>query len=445
MKEQRTQRVRPTLFRLLLALSLALLALPGRSHEVPAEVRLDFWVVERLDALDLYARLPVEALRDINLPLRGPGYLDLARAEAPLREGLELWLLDGLTLSREGAALGRGALEAFHVALPSDRRFFNGAETLEAYFAAPPLAEDEALFWEQAVVDVALRFPPGKGTLTFQGPLGTLGLATHTQLRYVTATGETRLFQFTGDPGAVALNPNALDATLRFLRSGMAHILGGLDHLLFLACLLLPLARVLPLLAVATAFTAAHSLTLMAAALNTLPTAPWFPPLVEAGIAASILFLALEHGLRPRPTPRWRLAFAFGLLHGFGFAFMLTEGLQFAAGHEITALIAFNVGVELGQLLVLLLAVPALAWLRRQLPGRALDWVLIAIIGHTAWHWCLERLAVLGAYPFALPAPSTWLAAGGLRWLALAFAAALIYGALSHLASRLARAPEQAL
>ena len=432
--------------RFLSALALLLsLALPLEAHEVPAEVRLDFWVLDTPEALEVYARVPVEALRDIALPLRGPGYLDLARAEAPLREGVELWLLDALTLRRDGDALPRGTLEALRVALPSDQRFLRSADALPAYFAAPPLPETEAVFWEQAVVDVALRFLAGEGALSFQAPLGTLGLETHTRLRFQSREGALQLFEFTGDPGAVDLNPGWGAATLRFIQSGMAHILGGVDHLLFLLCLMLPLLRLGPLLAVATAFTAAHSLTLIAAALELLPTAPWFPPLVETGIAASILFMAVEHGLRPSPEPRWRLAFLFGLLHGFGFAFMLTDGLQFAGGHEVLALLAFNGGVELGQILVLLLAVPLLRALRERFPGRALDWVLIALVGHTALHWCLERGATVAAYDLTLPAFGALLSAGGLRWLALGLAAALVYALLASLAQRLAQARPQAL
>jgi hypothetical protein len=432
--------------RFLSALALLLsLALPLEAHEVPAEVRLDFWVLDTPEALEVYARVPVEALRDIALPLRGPGYLDLARAEAPLREGVELWLLDALTLRRDGDALPRGTLEALRVALPSDQRFLRSADALPAYFATPPLPETEAVFWEQAVVDIALRFLAGEGALSFQAPLGTLGLETHTRLRFQSRDGALQLFEFTGDPGAVDLNPGWGAATLRFIQSGMAHILGGVDHLLFLLCLMLPLLRLGPLLAVATAFTAAHSLTLIAAALELLPTAPWFPPLVETGIAASILFMALEHGLHPSPEPRWRLAFLFGLLHGFGFAFMLTDGLQFAGGHEVLALLAFNGGVELGQILVLLLAVPLLRALRERFPGRALDWVLIALVGHTALHWCLERGATVAAYDLTLPAFGALLSAGGLRWLALGLAAALVYALLASLAQRLAQARPQAL
>ncbi len=196
----------PPLPRFLSGLALLLsLALPLRAHEVPAEVRLDFWVLDTPGAVEVYARVPVEALRDIALPLRGPGYLDMTRAEPSLREGIDLWLLDALTLRREGEALPRGTLEALRIALPSDQRFLRSAEGLPAYFAAPPLPESEDLFWEQAVVDVALRFPPGDGALSFQAPLGTLGLETHTRLRFESRDGSRQLFEFTGDPGAVRL------------------------------------------------------------------------------------------------------------------------------------------------------------------------------------------------------------------------------------------------
>ena len=120
----------PPLPRFVSGLALLLsLALPLRAHEVPAEVRLDFWVLDTPAAVEVYARLPVEALRDIALPLRGPGYLDLARADGPLREGIDLWLLDALTLRRDGDALPRGTLEALRVALPSDQRFLRSNQS----------------------------------------------------------------------------------------------------------------------------------------------------------------------------------------------------------------------------------------------------------------------------------------------------------------------------
>ncbi len=89
---------------------------------------------------------------------------------------------------------------------------------------------------------------------------------------------------------------------------------------------------------------------------------------------------------------RWTAAFGFGLVHGFGFSFALSESLQFAGSHLVTSLLAFNVGVELGQLLVLLLLIPLLDFVFRRLPNERLGTILIsALIVHTAWHWTGDR------------------------------------------------------
>src|SRR3954467_5324754 len=104
---------------------------------------------------------------------------------------------------------------------------------------------------------------------------------------------------------------------------------------------------------------------------------------------------------------RWAVAFAFGLVHGFGFAFGLKESLQFAGDHLATALLAFNVGVEAGQVAVLLVLVPVLDFLFRRVPERLGGIVASALVGHTAWHWMGERWEVLAKFP--LP---QWEAAG---------------------------------
>ena len=89
---------------------------------------------------------------------------------------------------------------------------------------------------------------------------------------------------------------------------------------------------------------------------------------------------------------RWAIAFGFGLIHGFGFSFALRESLQFAGSHLLTSLLAFNVGVELGQLLVLLILVPALNLLFRFVVEERIGTILLsALIAHTGWHWAIER------------------------------------------------------
>jgi HupE / UreJ protein len=106
---------------------------------------------------------------------------------------------------------------------------------------------------------------------------------------------------------------------------------------------------------------------------------------------------------------RWQLAFGFGLVHGFGFAFALTDQLQFAGGNLVTALAAFNVGVEFGQLAALGVALPAL-WLIRRYVGRDRERLSTIVgsvlIAHTAWHWMTERGAELAAHRGSLAWPS---------------------------------------
>src|SRR4030095_5610955 len=99
---------------------------------------------------------------------------------------------------------------------------------------------------------------------------------------------------------------------------------------LFLFCLVIPLRRLRPLVSVITAFTLAHSITLIGSALGLAPSALWFPPLIEALIALSIVYMAFENIVGARFQRRWIIAFAFGLVHGFGFAFALRESMQFA-------------------------------------------------------------------------------------------------------------------
>src|SRR5262249_19145907 len=138
--------------------------------------------------------------------------------------------------------------------------------------------------------------------------------------------------------------------------------LDGIDHLLFLFCLVIPFRRMRALVLIVTAFTIAHSITLIASASGFAPDALWFPPLIETLIAVSILYMALENIVSAANLQRrWAIAFGFGLVHGFGFSFALRETLQFAGSHLLTSLLAFNVGVELGQLLVLAVLVPALS------------------------------------------------------------------------------------
>ncbi len=95
------------------------------------------------------------------------------------------------------------------------------------------------------------------------------------------------------------------------------------------------------------------------------------------------------------------ITFAFGLVHGFAFSFALRETLQFAGSHLLTSLLSFNLGVELGQLLVLVLLVPSLEILFRFVIAERLGTIILsALVGHTAWHWMTERADRLSQFPW---------------------------------------------
>jgi hydrogenase/urease accessory protein HupE len=184
---------------------------------------------------------------------------------------------------------------------------------------------------------------------------------------------------------------------MTYLRLGIAHILQGVDHLLFVLALLIIVNSWRTLLVTITAFTIAHSITLAAATLGYVyvPQQP-----VEAVIALSILFLATEiiHIRQGRPGLAqrwpWLVAFVFGLLHGFGFAGALTE-IGLPAQAIPMALLFFNIGVEVGQLLFIV-AVIALyrVWLRvAVVPMRWLQASAAYAIGGVAAYWTIERVA----------------------------------------------------
>jgi HupE / UreJ protein len=188
-------------------------------------------------------------------------------------------------------------------------------------------------------------------------------------------------------------------ASTTYLRLGFTHIMGGYDHLLYLLGLMLLIPGLRALIAVITAFTVAHSLTLALSVTGWIRIAP--AP-VEALIALSVLFVAVEihHGQHGRQhfTHRhpWVIAFLFGLLHGLGFAAAL-RSIGFADGALAWPLLLFNIGIELGQLLFVASALAILALLARWKPTAVspVHRALALSIGTLAAWWFFERLAAL--------------------------------------------------
>ncbi len=185
------------------------------------------------------------------------------------------------------------------------------------------------------------------------------------------------------------------EVTVDYLKLGFLHILPmGTDHILFVLGLFLLSQKFAPLLWQVTAFTVAHSITLALSiyGLISLPSS-----LVETLIALSIVYVGVENILTPHLKP-WRIAivFGFGLLHGMGFAGVLTE-LGLPESEFINALISFNIGVELGQISVILLALVAVFWIRRK-PSLYRNWLVIpgsSMIALMGLFWTWQRISLV--------------------------------------------------
>lgn len=418
----------------LVALILFLPTWSGEAHEIPADVTLQAFVKPEGNTLRMLLRVPLISLRDYDFPVEGPGYINVPEAMPLVVDAADLWIVDYLDIFESGRELGRAEVAAVRVAIPGDRAFRSWESALAGVYSEP-LAAGTALPAAQAMVDVLLEWSidSAESDFSIDSRLAHLGVRTVTVLRFLTPDGAERAFQYSGFPGLVRLDPRWHQAAWRFVVFGFDHILDGIDHLLFLLCLVVPIRSFRALVPIVTSFTIAHSITLMAAAFGMTPNALWFPALIETLIALSIVFMAFENMLGTSLSNRWMVAFGFGLVHGFGFSFALSESLQFAGAHLLTSLLAFNVGVELGQLFVLALAVPVLAFLfSRWLPAVAGVIVLSAVLAHTGWHWMLERGGDFLQYEIGAPAFSGPVLA---QWFGLAVVVGIVLMAL-HLAFR---------
>jgi len=416
---------------MLASLAALTLLLPNRAlaHDIPNDVTVQAFVKPAGQRLELLVRVPLKAMRDVDFPERGPGYLDLNRVDAYLRDAATLWISDAIELYEGDSRLPKPHVVETRVSLESDKSFAS-YEAAFAHFTGAKLPSDTQVYWNQAMLDVLFEYPirSEHSEFSIHPGLARLGLRVVTALTFLPSTGVTRAFEFIGDPGLVWLDPRWHQAVLRFVDLGFLHILSGTDHLLFLFCLVIPFRRFRALIPVVTAFTIAHSITLIASAYNLAPDSLWFPPLIETLIAISIVYMALENIVGGIGVQRrWMIAFGFGLVHGFGFSFALRQTLQFAGSHLLTSLLSFNVGVELGQLLVLLLLIPALEiFFRFAVAERMGTIILSALVAHTAWHWMIDRGERLIQFRFEWPQPNAALLATLMHWLLVM----LILGAL---------------
>jgi hypothetical protein len=392
-----------------LAMLLCAAASSAAAHDIPTDVRINAFIKPEGDKLELLIRVPLAAMIEVDFPKRGPGYLEVSRADEALRNAVKLYLIDNFRITENDVPLPAPTIRYARVSLPSDRSF-TSYEEARAHLDSPRLADDLDLYWNQQLLDVLLEYPikSDRSEFAIDPRVDRFGQNVSTTLRFLPPGGAVRAFEFHGNPGLIRLDPSWRQAAQRFVEQGFWHILEGTDHLLFLLCLVIPFRQLRPLIIIVTAFTVGHSISLAASAFGFVPDALWFPPLIETLIAITIVYMALENivyaalgKLGSDLSRRWIIAFAFGIVHGFGFSFALRESLQFAGDYLVTALAAFNIGVEIGQIAVLLVLVPALGLLFKYVvPERLGIVILSALVVHTGWHWMLERWDQLAKFPF---------------------------------------------
>lgn len=368
---------------------------PVSAHDTPNEITLQAFVKPEGERLHLLVRIPLIMLANINLPKRGPGYIDLSEVGPSLETALAA-ATEEIELYENGNRLVPDHSDA-RISQLSERTFESYGEAL-AHIGGPDLPESANVFWNQGFFDAHIEYPIESDQSDFSldlqvapGLSGRLKMMT----RFLSPGKPIRAYEIRPDAGRIVLDPSWQQATRIFIRSGFFHILSGIDHLLFLLCLIIPYHRGDPkrLIPVITSFTIAHSVTLVASAYELGPTGEWFPPLIEALIAASIVYMALENVIVGNLRRRWLITGTFGLVHGFGFSYGLQQNFQFAGDHLLLSLLSFNIGVEIGQLLVLLVVLPVLYLLLRYLvEARIGVIVLSALVAHTGWHWMVERI-----------------------------------------------------
>lgn len=324
---------------------------------------------------DAPERIPASSLREI------------AQESRP---ALEAMVADGRERMRRGLAV-----ESAGTAVPIELTLFPTADEIAAAARSDPSVSLSHPFSEAVATG---RLPDGHNRVTVSFPevIGTVVLTVdipgqEAAVDAVAGGDRSQTFEFTVAGPRDASSHSGLDSFRHFVRLGFQHILPeGLDHILFVIGLFLLNARFLSLLSQVTAFTVAHSITL---GLSLYGVVRLSPAIVEPLIALSIVLIAVDNLRSKEVRPqRILLVFFFGLVHGLGFAGALHD-LHLERGQFATALVGFNLGIEIGQLAVIALAFAAVGWARGRAGYRR--FVIVpasAMIAIVALFWTIERI-----------------------------------------------------
>jgi HupE/UreJ protein len=388
-----------------------------RAHDVPEEVDIQAYIKPQGTNLQVVLRVPLLAVSDTNLPKDGTGYLAMPYLGSALGEAANQ-ISTGIVFLENDERLSQFDMANARISLPSDKSFDTYEEAV-THVRGPKLPDSTQLYYNQGYLDLEMLYPIRSASDAFGVQvLLARGLAnrTVTYVHYVLPDGSTHAFRLVDQTDVVHLDPSWGQAVRVFVADGFFHFLDGLDQLLFVIVLVLPYRRVRDVVAPVASFAVAHTLTLTLAGFGLMPSGNWFPMFIGALIALSVVYVAIEDALGVNLRKRWMVAFGFGLVHGFGFAFALRDSLQFAGGHSLAALLSFSAGLEMGLIIILAIALPAFSLLFTQVVSERAGTIVISVLaGHAAWHWMTERFNALQL--MSLPVLDLAVAATVVRWL----------------------------
>jgi hypothetical protein len=209
-------------FRIVFAFIIAAALLIGwpmrtSAHEVPNEVTVLAFLKPEGRTLTFLVRAPMDSLRDIDVPLKPNGFLDLSRIDAPLQHAAQIWIRDFVEIYENGALLGKPQLVGTRVSLASDRSFASYDQAL-AHIRSGPLPADMEIYWKQGLLDVAYEYTieSDRSDFAIRPGLTRLGLQVNIMMRFLAPDTPERVFNVHADVGIVHLDPSWLQAFLLF-------------------------------------------------------------------------------------------------------------------------------------------------------------------------------------------------------------------------------------
>ena len=379
-----------------LIVALASFVSPSRvdanGSDVPSEIVLQGFLKQEGNRARLLVRVPLILLQTAALPRRGPGYLDLAHIDEKLSEvaqsaGRQIEIND------DGSPL-IPMVRASRVSPLSDRSFAT-YETALALLDGPKLPVDTELFWNQGYFDAALEYPlrtPDAHLSIRSNVAPELERRVKLRLIFLPAGAPPRNYEMQSGSGWIPLDPTAIEAIALSLKRGFADSF-AFNRLVFLLCLIAPFRNLRGLLAIVIVMAGMQALTMTANGAHWLSGVPWLQPFAEVALATAVLLLAVGNLGAPSLRRRWFLASVISAIGGFAIGQLFAESWQFSGAHPIAAALAYNAGIIIGAVAILIVSLIALRVLFAYVLGAPLGVIVLsALLALVAWQWLLDGL-----------------------------------------------------